>query len=109
MDTMPTAVDLVYFTATGNKRAITLDWETAIEVDNLGFNLYRATTKTGTKTKLNKDLITSQVPPGSTYGAVYTYTDTSVKVNRTYFYWLEDVDIYGTTTLHGPVTARALR
>jgi len=37
---IPTAVDLAAFTATGQKDGILLEWETATEVDNLGFTLY---------------------------------------------------------------------
>ena len=39
---VPTAVKLLSFTATGQKKAIVLNWETASETDNLGFNLYRS-------------------------------------------------------------------
>jgi hypothetical protein len=99
----PTAIDLLSFDATAAKKAIILSWETGSETDNLGFNLYRATSVDGQKIKLNAELIPTQAPPGSTYGAEYKYRDTTVK-GRTYYYWLEDVDIYGATTLHEPPT-----
>jgi len=103
----PTSVDLLSFTAAGTNKTIELSWETANEIDNLGFNLYRASTETGEKLKLNEELIPTLVPPGSLFGASYTFTD-SFKLSRlaTYYYWLEDVDNYGRTTLHGPVSAQ---
>lgn len=103
----PTAVDLLSFTADGSQKTIDLTWETANEVENMGFNLYRAASLTGTRIKLNDSLIPTLVPPGSLFGATYTYAD-SFKLSRlkTYYYWLESVDIYGGTTLHGPVSAR---
>jgi len=102
----PTSVDLLSFTATGVKKAIVLNWETASETDNLGFNLYRATSEKGKKSKVNAELIPTNVYPGSPVGAKYEYTDPVTRKNVTYFYWLEDVDIYGGTELHGPVSAQ---
>jgi hypothetical protein len=99
----PTAVELSSFTATGEWRSIRLDWTTASEVDNLGFNLYRATKIDGPRTQVNEDLIYSLVNPGSSAGAVYAYEDTPMQGSGTYFYWLEDVDLSGNTSLHGPV------
>ena len=100
-----TAVELLSFTATGDRRSIVLNWETASEIDNLGFNVYRAEAVDGHRIKINAELIPSQVPPGSPYGATYEFRDLAVGPHRTYLYWLEDVDIYGNTQLHGPVEA----
>jgi len=91
----PTAVELLSFTATGAQRSVTLQWETASEVDNLGFNVYRAEKVDGPRTKVNEGLIISLVPPGSPFGAVYEYTDENLRRQTTYFYWLQDLDIYG--------------
>jgi len=102
----PESVELLSFTATAAEKAITINWETASEVDNLGFNLLRATTADGLRTRLNVDLIPSLVPPGSLFGAVYSYDDAPVMAGVRYFYWLEMVDIYGRTDLYGPVSAR---
>jgi hypothetical protein len=49
-------------------------------------------------------LIPGQMP-GSPVGAVYTFLDDNVVTGMTYYYWLEDVDVYGVATPHGPVTA----
>ena len=64
---------------------------------------YRAESASGAQTKLNADLIPSQAP-GSSQGALYEYLDANVASGRTYWYWLESVDISGATTLNGPVT-----
>jgi len=98
-----TAVELLSFGATTEKKTITLSWETATETDNAGFNLYRAEAVDGERIKLNAELIPTNVAPGSPFGAVYSYTDTILKYKQTYFYWLEDLDIYGNAELHGPV------
>jgi hypothetical protein len=103
----PTAVKLLWFNARPDRLAIRVRWETASEIDNAGFNLYRATALEGEKVRLNADLIPSKVPPGNPIGATYDWLDTQVVAGTIYYYWLEDVDIYGRATLHGPVKAQA--
>jgi hypothetical protein len=97
----PTAVDLVDFHATGNGNDVRVFWRTAMEIDNLGFNLYRSTTKDGSYTKLNSSLI-----PGLLYSATgkeYTFDDRKVTRGKLYYYKLEDINTSGKHTWHGPV------
>lgn len=102
-DYAPTAVDLLSFTGTRIADGILLEWQTSDEIDNLGFNLYRATSESGTKVKLNVDLIPTNMMPGSLVGGSYSFEDFTATTIETYFYWLEDVEASGTTTMHGPV------
>ena len=44
--------------------------------------------------------------PGSTQGASYTFLDSNVVEGQTYWYWLEDVSVDGSTTLHGPISVQ---
>ena len=79
-------------------------WETASELDNRGFNLYRGTSPDGWDRQLNSTLIPSQ-SQGSPSGFVYTWEDRAGLVaGTTYYYWLQDVDTSGAMTLHGPVS-----
>ena len=78
-----------------------MDWETASEIDNLGFNLYRSTKKDGRYTKLNKSLIPGLI--SSPTGQSYTYADKNVIKGKLYYYKLEDIDLSGKKTMHGPV------
>jgi hypothetical protein len=100
----PTAVRIIRFEAAAQPSSILLTWETATEVDNLGFNLYRSESPNGPQTQLNDSLLPSQ-GPGSPIGFVYTFPDEMATPGVLYYYWLEDVDVYGTATRHGPVTA----
>ena len=103
----PTSVRLKRFQAWPEGATIHVQWETSQEINNLGFNLYRSNTRTGPKVKLNRELIPTNVPPGSPVGAVYDWIDQyKIRSGRAYSYWLEDVDLYGHTTLHGPVRVR---
>lgn len=103
----PTSVNLLDFTATAAAESIILNWETTNESDNLGYNLYRADALDGVRTRINNTLIPTGVFPGSLEGAVYTHTDMGTDLisgfepNHTYYYWLESVDIRGTTSIDG--------
>ena len=100
----PLAVTLADFHAVQQGDAVLVTWETASELDNRGFNLYRGTSPDGWERQLNATLIPSQ-SQGSPSGFVYTWLDEAdLLAGMTYYYWLQDVDIYGATTLHGPVS-----
>jgi hypothetical protein len=101
----PTYVRLARFQAWPERAAIHVEWETVTEIDNLGFNLYRADAPEGLYARLNRELIPSQAP-GSPSGAIYVWLDSTVQTGRTYYYKLEDVDVYGHNTLHGPVRVK---
>jgi len=101
----PLAVDLATFSAAPQEGGVLLSWETATELDNLGFNLYRAGSPDGALVRLNKRLIPSQAP-GSATGASYSFLDETAAAGQTYYYWLEDVDVNGLATKDGPVDAK---
>lgn len=100
----PTAVTLARFEAAPKAGAVLVEWETAIEIDNVGFNLYRAESPGGPYIKLNDTLIPSQ-SPGSVWGAVYTWLDEDVEPDVVYYYKLEDIEVGGARTFHGLVSA----
>lgn len=99
----PSAITLAYFHAKAGKDGrVTLTWETVTEVDNAGFNLYRARVRDGRYKKINTTLIPAQ--GNATSGATYRYGDKLR--NGTYYYKLEDQDYYGASTMHGPEKVR---
>jgi hypothetical protein len=103
----PVAVTLASFSATATEDgAVLLQWETASEVDLLGFHLYRAGAVNGPQVRLNDSLIPAQAL-GSVVGAVYAWRDEEVAAGATYYYWLEQVDLYGVAAQHGPVSVTA--
>jgi len=96
-------VQLSSFTATGYADHVEVEWTTATEIDNAGFNLHRGLSKEGPYAQLNKALIPAQ--GDELQGASYAFTDYDVTNGFTYHYWLEDVDLHGGITFHGPVSA----
>jgi fimbrial isopeptide formation D2 family protein/uncharacterized repeat protein (TIGR01451 family) len=98
----PTAVDLLYFRADGvNGQQVTLAWATAMEVDNFGFNVYRAPVNDFAQAALIHFEPAS--PRGSGGGAAYGFVDAAPAAGQ-WWYWLADVDTHGLETLHGPIT-----
>ncbi|HEY7698279.1 MAG TPA: right-handed parallel beta-helix repeat-containing protein, partial [Vicinamibacteria bacterium] len=101
-----TLVTLRSFAAQGFDGGVNLKWETASELDNLGFHVNRATSEGGPYERVTTSLI-----PGlgsSPAGARYSYRDSGLENGLTYFFKLEDVETTGRTTLHGPVSATPL-
>ena len=80
---------------------VVVEWTTESEVDLAGFNLYRSESPDGPYVKVNTALIPGASDP--LLGGRYAYTDTNVVAGHTYYYKLEDVELDGTTTLHGPI------
>lgn len=103
---LPTAVTLAAFAAAPQDDAFCVTWETALELDNAGFNLYRSVTPDGPYTRLNAALIPPQFP-GEVRGGEYVWLDRDVTPGVAYYYRLEDVDTQGLRTFHGPVAATA--
>ncbi|MEZ4771041.1 MAG: Ig-like domain-containing protein [Caldilineales bacterium] len=82
---------------------VLVTWETVSELNNAGFNLYR----TGTADPPSAADLLAYIPsqgPGSAQGFSYDYKDYEVTPGETYWYWLEDVDFSGNTTMHGAVS-----
>lgn len=99
---VPAAITLVSLVAQPNADgSITVTWRTAVELDNVGFNLYRAPTLAGPYTQVNDQLIAAQ-GMGMAMGATYHYRD-SPPTAGPYYYRLEDVDFAGVRTQHPPV------
>jgi hypothetical protein len=98
----PTLIDLALFEAIPDNREVAVVWITASEIDNVGFNLYRSESEVGGYVQLNSSIILAEGM--ATAGATYQYVDENVKNRKTYYYTLEDIDLYGTSTFHGPTS-----
>jgi hypothetical protein len=99
----PTAVEMAALSTTVNADgSVTVNWETAAEVANAGFNVYRSTSADALGEMLNAQLIASSSSAGA--GASYSFTDSAVGAGI-YYYWVEAVATDGTTFAHGPVEA----
>jgi hypothetical protein len=120
----PTAVTLKSFAARDYGDAVLLEWKTGYEVDNLGFHIYREAN--GEYYRLTPEPVAgSALLAGSgtalTAGRSYHWWDFPAMSTpsptlpprgggigwgglSTIRYWLEDIDLNGTRTMHGPIT-----
>jgi uncharacterized repeat protein (TIGR01451 family) len=105
MKSRPTAVDLMWFRGAPDGDRVKLSWETAIELNNLGYNVYRASSESGDRQRLNSALISGA---GTGIGQVYEWWDEEPGSASTMYYWLEDVETTGQTEWHGPVVVRRI-
>ncbi len=98
----PLLVTLEAFTADVTKRGVLLRWTTATEIDNVGFRVLRGVE--GREKSL--ELLTPELIPArgnDLVGADYEFLDDTQRLSGTVQYYLEDVDVFGRTTRHGPV------
>ncbi|MBM3237238.1 T9SS type A sorting domain-containing protein [Candidatus Poribacteria bacterium] len=84
-------VQLSTFTAAISGDNIILKWRTESEVNNVGFSVYRSESEEG---KYNKISFVSGA--GNTaMPSDYQFVDKKVEAGKTYFYYLEDIDVTG--------------
>ncbi len=84
-------VTLSAFTAILADSGIMLKWRTESEVNNMGFNLYRSESQDGPFLKIGwMDGAGSSAIPHA-----YHFIDKTAQPGRTYFYYIEDVDVEG--------------
>lgn len=87
-------VELAVFNVEADYRKVDIRWETQSEINNLGFNIYRAeSTNPGRFSKINSELIPGR---GTTSeSTTYTIVDNDVIPEVGYTYYLESVSFQG--------------
>ncbi len=99
----PVAVDLASLSATAGDGEVLLEWETASEFENLGFRILRRLEGEGDYTLVTDGLILGR---GTTdLRARYAFLDRTAPNGVAATYLLEDIELDGDSTPHGPVTA----
>lgn len=98
---LPTAVNIAGLDAASTLRGLQLKWQSAQEINLLGFNVLRAEKVDGPQVRINPDLIPSE-NPGLLQGNDYQFLDSTALAGRVYYYWVEWVGIYGSEMI-GPV------
>ncbi|HYR27703.1 MAG TPA: C25 family cysteine peptidase, partial [Thermoanaerobaculia bacterium] len=104
----PTLIEMFELEAIETKKGVTVVWQTEMEVDNLGFNVYRSVAG-GQPEKINQHLIYGsafvrrQIENSPDNGRTYRYKDNNPPSGFVQYY-VEDVDLQGVHTMHGPVT-----
>ena len=87
----PTALELLFFRANTSAAQVELQWESVLEMDLFGFQLWRSSNGE----RADAQLLTTQTIRSrgtATTGAAYRFTDTDVTIGVTYTYWLYRVN-----------------
>jgi uncharacterized repeat protein (TIGR01451 family) len=106
----PTAVRMAGAEARATAAGVKLHWRTGFEVDNLGFNVYR-------EENGKRALVTPGIVAGSALlvgartrleaGHHYNWVDPHGSADAVY--WIEDLDLDGSSSWHGPIYPQASR
>lgn len=99
--TMPLAIELSEFACRSGSQGINLTWQTSSENNNYEWLIERSSSPS----EDFQNVTTIMAEAGSPAGHQYSYTDSSVLPNSTYYYRLGDKDLSGQITWHGPVMA----
>lgn len=79
----------------------TIKWATASEVDNFGFDVYRADSEDGPFKKLNASPIEGAGTTDSP--SYYQYVDDTINPRKAYFYYVESISMDGVREHFTPV------
>lgn len=84
---------------------VNLSWATHSEHNNLGFYIYRATELEFATAKLISPLIEGE---NSTEGSIYSFTDSELFEDGTYYYWLQASSHSSMLDVFGPATVNVV-
>ena len=101
----PTSIQLVSLRATRTGQTVAVTWQTANEVNTLGYRIYRSTSGT----RVDATLVSGGViaATGAGTGASYAWVDANAPSGASY-YWLEEVETNGAVTEYGPASVGGL-
>ncbi|MDZ4120886.1 MAG: FlgD immunoglobulin-like domain containing protein [Candidatus Cloacimonadaceae bacterium] len=98
-ETLP--VELSSFTATVNaQNYVQLNWVTQSESNLNGYYIYR-----GSSAELSSGIMVSgQIQPTNTSSQQsYSYLDREISQSGQYYYWLQSLEMDGSSSYHGPI------
>lgn len=96
----PTSVDLLSFAARAGDEGIVVEWETAWELENYGFELSRGLGPDAAQA----EWLHWELGAGTPFqGQRYQYLDRQATTGQFYYYWLRAIDRSGEVTVYGPV------
>lgn len=82
---------------------VKLSWRTQSETGMLGYRVYRG----DSDVQASSMMLPVLIPANNTSNVIdYTWVDSEVEVQHTYWYWLEAVEVNGTGQFYGPLTVR---
>jgi hypothetical protein len=101
--TLPVTMSSFTAALTSDFNAVALNWVVESETDHLGYNILRGEDDTLANSMMINTHIISEGDQNGTQIS-YAYRDTDIENGDTYYYWIESIDLDGTSTMFGPQT-----
>ena len=100
-------VTITGFVVEAGEGEIYVNWETASEIGNLGFYVWRSQSEGSEYAKVPLDAPEEQFIPSEDFGvgALYDFVDVQVTPGIRYYYKVEDVPASGGSAMVGPLSA----
>ncbi len=104
VDCVALIVEYDSWSARATADGVLIRWVTSLEVDTIGFRVLRETA-TGRREKL-LSAVAEMIPAAGNglTGASYEVLDPKETSVDVLYYYLEDIDVFGRVTRHGPIT-----
>lgn len=96
----PTAVQLLSFSAAQSEGGVLIEWKTASEQNSLGFAIWRS----ADGTRENAVRLTSELIVAQGANSSYSWLDSGAEQGAHYSYWLEELELDGSSHFYGPAT-----
>jgi hypothetical protein len=97
----PVLISLVQYNAYVNlDGSVAVTWETGVELNQVGYNVYRSSQPGGSYDKINSELILAE---GGYTGNTYQLTDNTASPFGYTYYTLEEINSDGKAIRHGPM------
>ena len=103
LDPWCTLIELSSFTASYGPENTILQWQTATEMDNAGFHIWRKDSEDGEAVRITDALIPAE--GNEVTGASYAYVDETAS-GTDFIYMLEDIDYSGKSSFHDLTSRR---
>ncbi|MFN8491898.1 MAG: choice-of-anchor E domain-containing protein [Caldilineaceae bacterium] len=106
---LPTAIDLVYISLESDQSSVTLRWAKLPTHDTAGYHIYRsATNQRSSAVRITNQLVTGHIENKGDAGTLvsYAFADLNVQASDTYYYWLVEVKLDGSTNESGPLQVK---
>jgi len=102
-DDPPTPIELsAFFAVQTNNDQAQINWITQSESNMIGFNIFRNTEEDeATSNKINPNLIEAS---NTSQEHEYSFLDEEIELDRTNYYWLENVELDGSSNTVGPIS-----
>ncbi len=98
-------VTMESMSAVETPQGVVIRWATAAEIDTVSFRVLREILADGEGVEKSLDVVAPMIPAAGhgLVGASYEFLDNSKQAAFAVHYYLEDIDLWGKVTRHGPI------